>query len=262
MNHNEVPVMFKRDGLQLVGLLHVPQATRPQHPAVLLLHGFTGHKAETHFMFTRLARTLCQNGFVVLRFDFAGSGDSQGEFQDMTIMTELADARAALKFLRERPEVEGERIGLLGLSMGGCVAALLVGESTDVKSLVLWSAVAHPEEQFQLLRNQAPKVSTPTGWVIDLNGLAVGNAFFDILPQVKPLETIQQFQGPVLIIHGDKDMAVPPSAAEDYYATLKNRQAPTELYWMKDADHVFSTLALTQQVITKTVEWFNQTLKK
>lgn len=45
-----------------------------------MLHGFTGNKTETHFLYTRLARQLATQGIAALRFDFAGSGDSQGEF--------------------------------------------------------------------------------------------------------------------------------------------------------------------------------------
>ena len=175
IQYYEKPVTFIRDGMQIVGMLHIPQKTSPQYPAVLLLHGFTGHKAESHFMFTRLARSLVKAGFVCLRFDFVGSGDSEGEFKDMTILSELKDARVAFQFLNDQPEVDPQKIGLLGLSMGGCIAALLAGENQLIRSLVLWSAVAHPVKQFQkyLDKNHINDMR----WFVDHNGFAIGENF-------------------------------------------------------------------------------------
>ncbi|MCH9006849.1 alpha/beta hydrolase [candidate division KSB1 bacterium] len=69
----ETPVTFVRDSLQLVGMLHLPAERTEPVPAVLMLHGFTGNKTETHSLYTRLARQLATQGIAALRFDFAGS---------------------------------------------------------------------------------------------------------------------------------------------------------------------------------------------
>lgn len=260
----EKPVTFTRDGLQIVGMLHIPQKTSPKYPAILLLHGFTGHKAESHFMFTQLARSLANSGFICLRFDFIGSGDSEGEFKDMTILTELQDARTALQFLMSQPEVDLEKIGLLGLSMGGCVAALLAGENPSIKSLVLWSAVAHPAKLFQSMLDNLPKVLADNQrWYIDYGGFAIGDKFFNVLPAVQPLEVIASFKGPVLIIHGSNDLSVPLSSAREYRKVLNLRDGAqeAELDLIEDADHVFSRTNLTGQVIDRTVDWFLRTLR-
>jgi len=264
MRQYEKPVTFTRDGKQIVGMMHFPKQTSPKYPAIILLHGFTGHKAESHYMFTRLARSFAREGFICLRFDFLGSGDSEGEFADMTILTELQDARSAVQFLLNQPEVDVNRIGLMGLSMGGCVAALLAGENSDIKSLVLWSAVAHPQTQFQGYLTALPKVSVSNkSWYIDDNGFAIGEQFFQSLDSIKPLETIASFKGPALIVHGSDDVVVPLSAAKDYFDVLNSRkQVTSELFVMEQADHVFSGVFLTSQLIEKTVNWFINTLQK
>ena len=262
MRTEEKPVLIQRNGLQMVGMLHTPVENGSRHPAVMLLHGFTGNKSESHFLFTKLARQLAENGIICLRFDFLGSGDSQGEFEEMTIFTELEDAKVACQFLSQQPEVDANRIGVLGLSMGGCVAALLSRERADIKSVALLSAVARPEENFQRLVGNFPKTYRETGdWYIDHGGFAVGKNFFDSLPEVMPLKAISSYQGSVLIIHGSNDQAVPLSAAYDYHQSLNQRQSgAVELFIVDKADHVYSSIPLTTQVIDKVVDWFERTL--
>lgn len=170
----ETPVVFVRDSLQLVGMLHLPAERTEPVPAVLMLHGFTGNKAETHFFYTRLARQLATQGIAALRFDFAGSGDSQGEFADMTILTELADARAALDFLRHRPEVDANNIGLLGFSLGGCVAVLLASEKPALKTVVLWVPVAEPEATFANISQTTERKAFQGRPIYDRQGYFIG----------------------------------------------------------------------------------------
>ncbi len=258
----EKPITFTRDCLQLVGMLHLPQNNKKVYPAILMLHGFTGHKAESHFLFTKTARALTDAGFACLRFDFTGSGDSEGDFKNMTILSELLDAKAALDFLMQQPEIELNRIGVLGFSLGGCVAALLAGETSGIRSLILLSAVARPVEQF---KKQAPgiklTVDEESDWYIDKNGLPVGADFFKTLPNINPLKTIQNYNGPALIIHGTKDESVPFSAAYDYFNVLQTREsANTELHEIEKADHVFSSLSFTAEMIEQSVRWFKKTL--
>ena len=256
----EKPVTFTRDQLQLVGVLHLPATSDAKVPAVLLLHGFTGHKAETHFMYTQLARRLAKSGIAVLRFDFAGSGDSQGEFVDMSILTELADARSALQFLRQNENIDAKRIGLLGFSMGGCVAALLAGENLDLKALVLWAPVAKPMENFSHLLDMNNKKYYQGKLVSDISGLALGQAFIDALPQLFPLQAIEKFSAPALVIQGTKDQAVPPSAGQDYVQILQRNNPVSRLAAIENSDHTFSSLAMVDQVLTLTTEWFQKHL--
>ncbi len=264
MDQSEKPVVFESNGLQIVGMLHSPVKNSTKNPAVLLLHGFTGNKSENHFLFTKLARKLAEAGYVCLRFDFTGSGDSQGNFKDMSIFTELDDAKAALQFLSQQSQVDTNRIGLLGLSMGGCVAALLAGENDRIKSLILLSAVANPEETFQALLNNSPKTYfNNNNWYIDFSGYPVGQKFFEILPEVKPLEKIRSFQGSVYIIHGKEDAVVPLSSADDFHNALNihNKNSAIQIEIIPGADHVFTSVPLTNLLIGKIVKWFNKTLK-
>ena len=138
----ETPVTFECKGQQIVGMLHLPKG-RGRFPAALLLHGFTGTKVEAHRMYVKLSRTLAQHGIASLRFDYRGSGDSAGEFEDMTIRSEIADSLEAIRFLARHKRVNSRRLALIGMSMGGAIAAHVVArERSRFKTLVLWAPVA------------------------------------------------------------------------------------------------------------------------
>jgi len=262
-NTEEWPVQIYKGGIRLVGVLHHPDESVCNFPAVMLLHGFTGHKSESHFLFTRMARALASSGFLCIRFDFAGSGDSDGEFREMTIESELDDARTVLKYLGDHHCVDNGRIGLLGLSLGGCIASILAGENESIRSLALVSAVANPEEHFSRYTDMFPKMLTDDGrWYIDRNGYPIGDRFFETLGDMKPLDKITKYKNPALIVHGKEDLIVSINDAHSYANILNSRNhgSLTEMSLIDGADHVFSSMDLTNTLIDRVVDWFMKTL--
>lgn len=94
---------------ELQGVLSLPEGAGP-FPGVVLAHGFASSKR----VFRKAARMLAQEGLASLRFDFRGHGESEGVLDGYV----FEDVITAVRFLEERPEVESERIGLVGHSMG------------------------------------------------------------------------------------------------------------------------------------------------
>jgi dienelactone hydrolase len=235
----EVQVSFASGGETVFGVLHLP--ARSPAPGLIMCHGFTGHKAEAHRLFVAAARDFAKHGLVVLRFDFRGSGDSAGEFRDMTVSREIADAEAALGYLASRPEVDPQRLGVVGLSLGGCVAACLAGRDPRVKALALWAATAHPERSLGRL---APEFGDHQ--VLDLQGWGLGRGFVEDLSNIHPLDDARRYRGPSLVVHGERDETVPASDASDYEHALGG---PKRAHIVKGADHVFSSLPWQAEAI-------------
>jgi len=249
----ERPVTLTSRGEQMVGMLHLPDQKGP-FPAVAIYHGFTGTKVEPHRIFVKMARALVAQGIAAVRFDFRGSGDSEGDFADMTVSGEIADAIRVLDFLEAQSQVDPQRLGVLGLSMGGAVAASVAGKDERVKSLALWAAVARFElfESEPELLAQARKMGH-----VDLAGNVLNYGFYEDARTQDPVKWVSQFEGSALVVHGDEDPTVPVSHADLLYDAVTGKK---EKFIVPGADHTFNRHDWESAVISKTADWFHKTL--
>jgi len=105
----EEAVTIPSAGLKLSGVVHVPRALRPseRRGAFLVLHGFGSNKTSSNTM--QPTKVLSELGYVVLRFDMRGCGDSEGEFGRVICLEQVEDTRNALTFLAEHPAVDPQR---------------------------------------------------------------------------------------------------------------------------------------------------------
>jgi len=131
------------DKVKLAGTLTLPQSDGP-YPAVLLVTGSGGNDRDQliwgHRTFLVLADYLTRQGIAVLRFDDRGVGRSTGDYDKAVFDDFKRDALAGLEYLRMRPEIDAEKIGLIGHSEGGAIATLAASSSADVAYLVLMAA--------------------------------------------------------------------------------------------------------------------------
>jgi alpha-beta hydrolase superfamily lysophospholipase len=256
---NEKLISFENHNQRLFGMVHIPESNN-QVPAVLMLHGFTGNRIENHFLFVKMARRLAAAGYYAMRFDFRGSGESEGAFKDMTVPAEIDDAKVALAWLRNQPEVDPERVVILGISMGGAVASAVAGDDAAVAGLILWSAVADLEELHAMTNAEIAQIPPPLGiqpdGTFDTGGHLVGADFVKTINEVKPLESVLKFDAPVFILHGTKDPTVPPSHADNYLEAIGKERAVR--YWIEGADHTYSAHLWEEEAFQLTLSWLQK----
>ncbi|MCW4020894.1 MAG: alpha/beta fold hydrolase [Candidatus Bathyarchaeota archaeon] len=255
------PVTFTSQGQQLIGILHVPDELKKgeKAPGIAMFHGFSGNKTETHRLFVHVARALCEAGYVVLRFDFRGSGDSDGEFEDMTVSGELSDAEESLTFLTNLEGVDKDRLGVIGLSLGGRVAAILASKDERVKFAVLYSASLGPREKRFLERfGEGALEKLDAGEAVGLNtGWYLKKPFFETFDDPIPFDIMHKIKAPVLIVHSDGDEAVSIDEARKGYEIVKDLNSKNELHIVRGGSHTFRQKEHTSEVIEKTLEWLD-----
>jgi pimeloyl-ACP methyl ester carboxylesterase len=134
-------------------------------PAIILITGSGQQdRDETlfgHKPFAVIADNLTKHGFLVLRVDDRGMGKSTGDFSQATSLDFAKDVEAGLDFLETLPEVDKEKIGLLGHSEGGMIAPMVADERKEVKFIVLLAGPGVPGAD--LLEQQSEAISLSDG---------------------------------------------------------------------------------------------------
>jgi len=244
-------------GQTLRGMLHMPATTPKQSvPGVVFFHGFTANRMESHWIFVKCSRALAQAGAASLRFDFSGSGESDGRFRDVTLSGEIAEGKAAVTFFRRQAGIDPERVGLLGLSMGGAVAASLAA-SVEAKATVLWSALAHTARLRELFKQLTKKVPGRPD-VVEFDAREISPRLVADVLKVEPIRHLARYKNPTLIIHPEKDDHLPVSHARDFFQAAGAEVK--ELVIVAGADHVYSSIPWEEEVIGRSVKWFGQHL--
>jgi pimeloyl-ACP methyl ester carboxylesterase len=133
------PFYFGAPAKQLFGCYHAPQSVRRQDCGVVLCYPMGHEYTDFHRAYRQLAVHLSRAGFSVLRFDFYGCGDSSGACEEGQIQQWLSDIATALAEIRARCGLV--KYWLLGVRLGGTLAAMSGAQRGDVEGMVLWNPV-------------------------------------------------------------------------------------------------------------------------
>ncbi len=248
----EVPVTFKSERKQIVGMLHLPNQKNP--PVIIMCHGWSGSKeGYPNYFFVKVSREFAKKGFATLRFDFRGSGDSEGKWEEQNTTTMLKDLDNAIDYLVSNSAIDKEKIGLVGHSQGGRIVLLQAASDRRVKCLVTWAART---DLSYFWSNAWLDKAKRKGYEFD--GFKVSKKWLadDLKYDVE--KSIRKIKVPICVIHGDMDFDVPDSEGFRIY---NNSNRPKKLHIIKGATHDFSGIKIQDEVIKVTLNWFNKWLK-
>ena len=150
----EIPVTYRSE-MPLAASLLLPEATGPV-PAVVIVQG-SGSVDRTNAWSRAVADVMVEAGFAVLLTDKRGSGQSGGDWRTAGFEELAEDALAGVGFLKVRSEIDGSRIGIVGLSQGGRVIPVAAARSRDVAFVVniVGDAVSFAEQSMHEMANVA-----------------------------------------------------------------------------------------------------------
>jgi dienelactone hydrolase len=209
-------VSIRVEDRELDGILHLTEASPVGGAAVL--HGFGGDPDQPHIVAT--CEALAKAGVAALRFAYRDH-----EPPRMTLASALADAAGAVRVLKAHPEVP-ERLGIVGFSFGGAVAALAAGRDSRVRAAVLAAAPA---------------------------------AFGDD-PKWKPVAELSRTRARVLLVWGSRDTQVPIENAERYAAVLTQARVRNELVMIEGGDHDFAPAGARAKMAAAVADWMRESL--
>ncbi|MBN1464247.1 alpha/beta fold hydrolase [candidate division KSB1 bacterium] len=242
----EVGVTFRSQGAQLVGVHH-----KVDSPSmVIMCHGFTSTKVEDKRLFVEAARDFASHGCNAFRFDFFGSGDSEGEFQDSLISRNIENLRDAISWARASGYA---RLALLGISLGAATA-ILTAADTPVDALITWSAV--PDLQL-LYKNRAGELVPHQDSLIEYDGWLLKPAFFAQASDYDIQSCLAKITAPKLVVQGTADDAL---FIDGFQQFRKIVQPPADFMEIPGAGHTFASPAHRRQVIIQTSHWLQRHL--
>lgn len=241
----EIGLTVDYQGIKLAGSGHLPETT-PARDAVLLLHGFTGSRIEFAYLFVDIARRLAARGITVFRFDFAGCGESEGRFVDLSIADQASQTGVLLDELAAR--YPGLRWHVVGYSMGALAAAATGVNRPDLASVILVAPAGNLDEIVSRSLEQGTALANGN---IDFIGLEL-NPQLQVEASAFDLDAYMELlEAPTLILHGGRDVVV-PAAIGERAAALAQRGTFIAL---AEADHGFWLGAHRQQLAELVGEW-------
>lgn len=208
-------------------------------PMVILMHGI--FSSGNIVPMPALARELAKVGIASIRFDFGGHWRSEGEMQKMTIANEIKDALAIWEYAKALPYVS--EIGLLGHSQGGVIASMTAGILTERGEKPAGLVLIAPGSVIQdACRNGKFFSATfnpadPPEFIKCFGVMKLGRDYILSTQELDIYGTAGKYDGPVRLIHGDKDNIVPMSCSEKFVETYGDR---SELIIVKGGNHMIT----------------------
>jgi len=207
-------------GQKLYGTMHCTE--KKPKKAVIVCHGFISNRVG------KWKRDLCtklsQKGYLAIRFDFTGNGESEGKIEEGTYSQEIDDLRKFIHFVRKKG---CERVGIIGHSMGGAVAILTMAKEKHIHAVATVSAPSNlgkrPYNEFLKYAERPVPDKLP-------------DSFFNDIKKYDIKKAVQSIKVPLLVIHGDKDTVVPH---KESHTILKWADCPKQHVIMKGMKHNF-----------------------
>ena len=196
---------------------------------------------------TRLAAELDRHQVALLRFDFAGRGESEGSLFDMSYSNAVEDLDAAIDWLQR--ELGVTRVGLFGSSMGGAVALLTAARDERVVVIATLAAVGYPSAIADRYPEQVRAFETQ-GWCDSPSG-RIGRGFLDDALQHDVVSAVSILRAPILVMHGTEDDVVPQTDALDIASAA--RDATLDL--IDGGDHQFHNQQFLRPAMRRVAEF-------
>lgn len=224
-------------GEKLAARLELPADQHP-HNYVLFAHCFTCNKNLTAIK--NISRALTRDGFAVMRFDFTGLGESEGDFADTNFSSNVEDLLKAAEFLEQNYQAPSV---LVGHSLGGAAVLVARQHIPSVKAVTTIGAPFHPAHVAHLFQGNIEEIKAQGVANVNIGGrsFTIKKQFIDHMNELSTnQQIIHQLNASLLVIHSPQDTTVEIDNATSIY---KAAQHPRSFVSLDGADHLMSKRA-------------------
>jgi len=225
------------DGTPLAGLLTLPATSGP-HPAIMMVHG-SEPGTKDDFGDQEMSAFMASQGIVILTYDKRGVGDSGGHYSDSASEVNLnftaGDIIAGVEYLKSRPEVRADTIGLIGYSQAGWVIPIAASQSKDVSYFIILSGPVTSVGHESFYSSFTLNGDSPTNYTQEelMKKIAIRpHSGFDSTPVIAKLNQ----RG--LWIFGDQDKSIPvPESVDNLKRIIAKGKSNFTYLVLPNADH-------------------------
>lgn len=238
-------------GQQLSGRLELPVNQEP-HNFAIFAHCFTCNK--NLMAVKNISRALTSSGFGVLRFDFTGLGESDGDFADTNFSGNVEDLVSAGDFLADHHKAPSL---IIGHSLGGAASILAASQMDSVTAVATIGAPSNPKHVQHLLQSSLEEIETSGKAVVHLSGrnFTIKKQFLDDLQRNSLPEVLNGMRKAILVMHSPQDTTVGINNAEAIY---KAAHHPKSFVTLDGADHLLSNKADSLYAGDLIASWANR----
>jgi hypothetical protein len=236
---HERKIEIRRDAGSIAGTLIRPAG---QLPGVLFVHGWGGSQEQ----YLARAREICALGAVCLTFDLGGHAGTQPQRETVSRSSNLADLIAAFDTLQAHPQVDAERIAVVGSSYGGYLAAILT-TLRGVRWLALRVPALYPDAGWDL-----PKLQLHREHDLPTYRNSIVSA-----TRNRALAACARFEGDVLVVESERDERIPHAVITSYREACIHVKSLTYRV-LDDADHGLTTPASQQAYTEVLMRWLGE----
>ncbi|QXP59597.1 bifunctional alpha/beta hydrolase/OsmC family protein [Olleya sp. HaHaR_3_96] len=219
------------EGQQLVGRLELPINQHP-HNFAIFAHCFTCNKNLSAVK--NITRELTSNGFGVLRFDFTGLGESEGDFENTNFSGNVDDLISASNYLKENYTAPTL---LIGHSLGGAAVIFAASTIDSVKAVATIGAPSNPKHVEHLIQNSVDEIKATGKANVSIGGrpFTIKKQFLDDIETKSLPDVAKNLRKALLVMHSPQDTTVGIENAEEIYIAARH---PKSFVTLDGADHL------------------------
>lgn len=232
MKHKKLKIN-NRKGLKLHGQLELPANQKPSHYAIFA-HCFTCSSSLNAVKY--LSRALTQDGFAVLRFDFTGLGNSEGEFSESHFSANIEDLLDVHHYMSQYYKAPSL---LVGHSLGGAAVLVAASKLDSVKAVATVGAPATVGHVKHLFSHAIKDIKEKGRIKVNIGGrpFEIDENFINEFDTIDLPQIVADLRKPLLIMHSPFDKIVGIENAKQLYL---NAHHPKSFVSLDDADHLLS----------------------